>query len=72
MQSRSIPSVTLYIRLTDEKGKRRYERVNRRNPQGPCAIGGGFAGVAGHLRFVSRCFLLPANGRQTGISRQTW
>jgi integrase/recombinase XerD len=33
MQSRSIPSVTLYIRITDEKGNRRYERVNRRNPQ---------------------------------------
>jgi integrase/recombinase XerD len=33
MQSRSIPSVTLYIRITDEKGKRRYERVNRRKPQ---------------------------------------
>ena len=30
MQSRSIPSVTLYICLTDEKGNRRYERVNRR------------------------------------------
>jgi len=33
MQSRSIPSVTLYIRITDEKGNRRYERVNRRKPQ---------------------------------------
>jgi hypothetical protein len=33
MQSRSIPSVTLYIRITDEKGNRRYERVYRRNPQ---------------------------------------
>ena len=33
MQSRSIPSVTLYIRITDEQGNRRYERVNRRNPQ---------------------------------------
>ena|SRR5271165_6397792 len=32
MPSRSIPSVTLYIRITDE-GHRRYERVNRRNPQ---------------------------------------
>jgi integrase/recombinase XerD len=33
MPSRSIPSVTLYIRITDEKGNRHYERVNRRNPQ---------------------------------------
>jgi hypothetical protein len=33
MQSRSIPSVTLYIRITDEKANRRYERVNRRKPQ---------------------------------------
>ncbi len=33
MQSRSIPSVTLYVRITDEKGNRRYERVNRRKPQ---------------------------------------
>ena len=33
MQTRSIPSVTLYIRITDEKGTRRYERVNRRKPQ---------------------------------------
>ena len=33
MQSRSIPSVTLYIRITDEKGNDRYERVNRRKPQ---------------------------------------
>jgi len=33
MPSRSIPSVTLYIRITDEKGNRRYERVNRRKPQ---------------------------------------
>ncbi len=33
MQARSIPSVTLYIRITDEKGNRRYERVNRRKPQ---------------------------------------
>jgi hypothetical protein len=33
MQSRSIPSVTLYIRITDEKGNRHYERVNRRKPQ---------------------------------------
>jgi hypothetical protein len=31
MQSRSIPIVTLYIRIADEKGDRRYERVNRRN-----------------------------------------
>jgi hypothetical protein len=29
----SIPSVTLYIRITDEQRDRRYERVNRRNPQ---------------------------------------
>jgi integrase len=33
MQSRSIPSVSLYIRITDEKGNRRYDRVNRRKPQ---------------------------------------
>jgi len=33
MPSRSIPSVTLYIRITDEKSKRHYERVSRRNPQ---------------------------------------
>ena len=33
MQSRSIPSVTLYIRITDEQGNPRYERVNGRNPQ---------------------------------------
>ena len=33
MQARSIPSVTLYIRITDEKGNRHYERVNRRKPQ---------------------------------------
>jgi|SRR5580700_6936340 hypothetical protein len=26
VQSRSIPSVTLYIRITDDKGNRRYER----------------------------------------------
>jgi integrase/recombinase XerD len=29
----SMPSVTLYIRITDQKGRRHYERVNRRNPQ---------------------------------------
>jgi hypothetical protein len=33
MQSRSIPCVTLYIRVTDEKGNRGYEHVNRRKPQ---------------------------------------
>ena len=33
MRARSIPSVTLYIRITDENGNRRYERVNRRKPQ---------------------------------------
>jgi integrase/recombinase XerD len=33
MHTRSIPSVTLYIRITDDKGNRRYERVNRRKPQ---------------------------------------
>jgi len=33
MPSRSIPCVTLYVRITDHKGKRRYERGNRRNPQ---------------------------------------
>ena len=32
MPSQSIPQVSLYIRIT-ENGKRRYERVNRRNPQ---------------------------------------
>jgi hypothetical protein len=30
--SQSLPSVGLYIRITDAKGPR-YERVNRRNPQ---------------------------------------
>jgi len=30
--SQPLPSVSLYIRITDAKG-RRYERVNRRNPQ---------------------------------------
>jgi hypothetical protein len=29
------PSVSLYIRITDEKGRRRYERVRPRSPQ-PC------------------------------------
>jgi hypothetical protein len=38
MQSRSIPCVTLYIRIGNEKGKRRYERVNRRNPQLNCGV----------------------------------
>jgi hypothetical protein len=27
------PTVTLYIRITDQNGRRHYERVNRRNPQ---------------------------------------
>jgi hypothetical protein len=30
---KSLPSVGLYIRITDDKGCRHYERVNRRNPQ---------------------------------------
>ena len=30
---KSLPSVSLYIRVTDEKGRRRYERIRRRNPQ---------------------------------------
>jgi len=30
---KSLPSVSLYIRITDEKGRRRYERIRRRNPQ---------------------------------------
>jgi hypothetical protein len=30
---RNLPSVSLYIRITDKKGRRHYERVNRRNPQ---------------------------------------
>jgi integrase len=30
---KSLPSVGLYIRVTDEKGRRRYERIRRRNPQ---------------------------------------
>ena len=30
--NQSLPHVSLYIRITDAKG-RRYERVNRRNPQ---------------------------------------
>jgi hypothetical protein len=29
---RNLPTVSLYIRITDVNG-RRYERVNRRNPQ---------------------------------------
>ena len=29
------PAVSLYIRITDEKGRRRYERVRPRSPQ-PC------------------------------------
>ena len=30
---KSLPSVSLYIRITDEKDRRRYERIRRRNPQ---------------------------------------
>jgi len=30
---KSLPSVSLYIRITDEKGRRCYERIRRRNPQ---------------------------------------
>jgi integrase/recombinase XerD len=30
---KSLPSVSLYIRITDEKGRRRYERIRRRSPQ---------------------------------------
>ena len=30
---KSLPSVSLYIRITDEKGRRHYERIRRRNPQ---------------------------------------
>jgi hypothetical protein len=33
MQTRSIQSVTLYSRITDVKGNRRFERVNRRKLQ---------------------------------------
>jgi hypothetical protein len=29
------PTVSIYIRITDEKGRRRYERVRPRSPQ-PC------------------------------------
>ena len=29
------PSVSLYIRISDEKGRRHYERVRPRSPQ-PC------------------------------------
>jgi hypothetical protein len=32
-QSIALPAVSLYIRLTELNGTRRYERVNRRNPQ---------------------------------------
>jgi hypothetical protein len=28
-----LPSVSLYIRITDEKGRRRYDRIRRRNSQ---------------------------------------
>ena len=31
------PTVSLYIRITDEKGRRRYERVRPRSPQ-PCGL----------------------------------
>jgi hypothetical protein len=30
---KSLPSVSLYIRTSDGKGRRRYERIRRRNPQ---------------------------------------
>ncbi len=30
---KSLPSVSLYIRITDKKGRRRYERIRRRSPQ---------------------------------------
>lgn len=30
---KSLPSGSLYIRITDEKGRRRYEPIRRRNPQ---------------------------------------
>lgn len=30
---KSLPSVSLCIRITDGKGLRRYERIRRRNPQ---------------------------------------
>jgi hypothetical protein len=30
---KNLPSVSLYIRITDEKGRRLYERIRRRNPQ---------------------------------------
>ena len=30
---KSLPGVSLYIRITDEKGRRRYERIRRRSPQ---------------------------------------
>ena len=30
---KSLPSVSLYIRITDEKGRRCYERIRRRSPQ---------------------------------------
>lgn len=31
--NQSLPSVSLYIRITEPNGDRRYERVTRRNPQ---------------------------------------
>ena len=31
--NQSLPSVSLYIRITEPNGDRRYKRVNRRNPQ---------------------------------------
>jgi hypothetical protein len=30
---KNLPLVSLYIRITDEKGRRRYQRIRRRNPQ---------------------------------------
>ena len=30
---KNLPSVSLYIRIADEKGCRRYERIRRRSPQ---------------------------------------
>lgn len=30
---KSLPGVSLYIRITDQKGRRRYERIRRRSPQ---------------------------------------
>lgn len=30
---KNLPSVSLYVRITEKKGRRRYERIRRRNPQ---------------------------------------